>query len=86
LYGWVPIKTLISFSRMRDPYQALGAPFVAYALRQAISADSSDPLLGVSEDGENVRRVRSMEKDANGAWVRSVYVVSASFAVSSRAH
>jgi lupus La protein len=61
---------------MRDPYQSLGVPFVAYALRQQISADGPDPLLGVSEDGENVRRVRPMEKDTNGAWNRTVYVVS----------
>lgn len=76
LYGWVPIKTLTSFSRMRDPYQGLGVPFVAYALRQQIAADGPDPLLAVSEDGENVRRVRKMERDVNGAWSRTIYVVS----------
>lgn len=61
---------------MRDPYQGLGVEFVAYALRQAIAAEGPNPLLGISESGENVRRVRPMERDVNGPWGRSVYVVS----------
>jgi len=74
MYGWVPIETLISFQRMRDPYQGLGVPFVAYACRQQIASEASDPLLGISEDGKNVRRVRPMHRDNQGSWERSVYV------------
>jgi lupus La protein len=72
--GWVPIKTIMTFKRMSE-FQALGVPFVTYALRQAALAEGKDPLVAISEDGENVRRKRPLEPSST-AWGRSVYVVS----------
>lgn len=71
--GWVPIKTISTFKRMKD-FESLGVPFVAYALRLSIKEDGNDPLVAVSEDGENVRRKRPLEKNTT-AWDRSVYIV-----------
>jgi lupus La protein len=70
----VPIKTISTFKRMRE-LQPHGQDFVTLALRRAIEAEGSDPLLAVSEDGQNVRRVRSLEPDTT-AWSRSAYIVS----------
>jgi lupus La protein len=74
--GWVPIKTIMTFKRMSE-FQPLGVPFVAYGLRQAALAEGKDPLVAISEDGENVRRKRPLEPSST-AWGRSVYVVSTS--------
>lgn len=72
--GWVPIKTILTFKRMRE-FKDLGVEGVAQALRQAAEAEGSDPLVAVSEDGLNVRRVRHFEPNTT-QWGRSVYVVS----------
>ena len=72
--GWVPIKTIMTFKRMRE-FEQYGVPFVAYALQQTIGEEGKDPLLAISEDGENVRRKRHLEPNTT-AWSRSVYVVS----------
>lgn len=71
--GWVPIKTITTFKRMSE-FTDLGAPFVAYALRQNILTEGKDPLVTVSEDGENVRRQRPLEPGSSG-WNRSIYIV-----------
>jgi lupus La protein len=71
--GWVPMKTILTFKRMAE-FQPLGVPFAAYALRQAALAEGNDPLVAVSDDGENVRRKRPLEPNST-AWGRSVYVV-----------
>ncbi|WWD20221.1 hypothetical protein CI109_104697 [Kwoniella shandongensis] len=70
--GWVPIKTILTFKRMRE-FQALGVPFVVYALQKAIKDEGNDALVAISEDGENVRRRRPLEPNAT-AWSRSAYV------------
>ncbi|EIW71598.1 hypothetical protein TREMEDRAFT_37957 [Tremella mesenterica DSM 1558] len=70
--GWVPIKTIISFKRMRD-YLPYGVPFVAYALRQAAAREGKAPLIAVSEDGENVRRKAPLEPVSSG-FTRSAYI------------
>lgn len=72
--GWVPIKTIMTFKRMRE-FEIRGTPFVALALREAAAAEGNDPLVAISEDGENVRRKRPLEPNTT-AWSRSVYVVS----------
>ena len=51
--GWVPIKTICTFKRMRE-FQEYGVSFIAYAVRRAIAQDGPHPLLAVSEDGTNV--------------------------------
>lgn len=71
--GWVPIKTILTFKRMRE-FQAFGVPVVAEALRKTAAAEGSDALVAVSEDGANVRRARPLEP-VTDAWERSVYVV-----------
>lgn len=58
---------------MRE-FQAFGVDAVAQALRDAAAAEGTDPLVAVSEDGANVRRVRPLEP-VTDAWTRSVYVV-----------
>ncbi len=72
--GWVPIKTILTFKRMRE-FQPFGVLVVAEALRQAAAAEGKDALVEVSEDGSNVRRARPLEP-VTDAWERSVYVVS----------
>jgi lupus La protein len=71
--GWVPIKTILTFKRMRE-FQALGVPAIAHAIREGAKAEGDDPLLAVSEDGENVRRARPLEPNST-MWDRSAYVV-----------
>ncbi|WOO84147.1 La [Vanrija pseudolonga] len=70
--GWVPIKTILTFKRMRE-FKDLGVEGVAQALREAAEAEGSDPLTAVSEDGQNVRRARHFEPNTT-QWGRSVYV------------
>jgi lupus La protein len=60
---------------MRE-FQVLGLPAIAHALREGAKAESDDALLFVSEDNENVRRVRPFEPNST-MWDRSAYVVSA---------
>ena len=74
--GWVPIKTIMTFKRMRE-FEIRGVAFVTLALREAAAAEGNDPLIAISEDGENVRRKRPLEPNTT-AWSRSVYVVSRS--------
>ncbi|KAL1406572.1 hypothetical protein Q8F55_008278 [Vanrija albida] len=68
--GWVPIKTILTFKRMRE-FKDLGIEGVAKAITQ--TAEAEDPLLAVSADGQNVRRARHFEPDTT-QWSRSVYV------------
>ena len=65
----------MTFQRMRE-FQPYGVEFAAKALRRIIKSEGSDPLVGVSEHGHNVRRVRRLEQNARNAFERSVYVVS----------
>ena len=58
---------------MRE-FQPLGLPFIITALRRAAAEEGKDPLVAISEDGENVRRARPLEPNST-AWNRSVYVV-----------
>lgn len=78
MYGWVPIRTLLSFSRMsqRGLKPDTDVPLAAFAIRRRIAQDGDKPLLAISEDGQNVRRKAIVEKDGKDAWGRTVYVVS----------
>jgi hypothetical protein len=72
--GWVPIKTISTFARMK-PYTEKGLDLVVAALRTAIASEGKYPLLAVSEDGTNVRRCKALEPQSD-VWSRTVYVVS----------
>ncbi|EOR01833.1 hypothetical protein E3P92_03434 [Wallemia ichthyophaga] len=64
--GWVPISTIASFKRMREPVEkAGGADKVADILRQSSK-------LAVSEDGGNVKRVTEL-KPVTDRESRSIY-------------
>jgi len=67
----------MTFKRMRE-LQPYGVEFVAAAVTAAIKGEGKDPLLELSEDKANVRRVRPLEPNAT-AWSRSAYVVSAGY-------
>ncbi|WVW87010.1 hypothetical protein I302_109066 [Kwoniella bestiolae CBS 10118] len=70
--GWVPLKTILTFKRMKE-FQEIGQPFVVYALKKKIQEEGKDPLVVLSADGDNVRRKRPLEPNAT-AWTRSAYV------------
>ncbi|WWC92727.1 uncharacterized protein L201_007686 [Kwoniella dendrophila CBS 6074] len=70
--GWVPLKTILTFKRMRE-FNELGLPFVVYALKKKIQEEGKDPLISISTDNENVKRKRPLEPNAT-AWSRSAYV------------
>lgn len=76
--GWVPLKTICTFKRMREFKDFGDVDFVKVALRRRIVDElkENDPLLWLDKTGENVRRKRVLEKKSD-AWDRSAYVVSA---------
>ncbi|WRT69615.1 uncharacterized protein IL334_006604 [Kwoniella shivajii] len=70
--GWVPIKTILTFKRMKE-FQDLGIEFVSYALNKKIAEEGIDPLVALSTDSANVRRKRPLEPNST-AWSRSAYI------------
>lgn len=72
--GWVPIKTINTFKRMRE-FANVGPDFVVVALKRRIAEETkeNDAFLCLDKAGQYVRRKRPLERGLNG-FDRSAYV------------